>query len=316
MIILLVPLQALMDINFSRPCSLKWNFWISHLAFVVPPVFVFTALFTIFLCLKCSQQQQNASSESENMSYCSIVMISFISPYIWVSLLLLDGDYLACLNTDWDGQYACYNELHTKCLNWTMLHGTQPEYKKQKQPKSSPDVPQKMAQLLNLIKKIPEFLKRFPFLVTLPSGFSVIKVEKIVEINFSCPCAVDANANLTISMFAGPSFFIFALLFFFYRPLKLPWSCCSPGANNDTQQNCAKAFIYCLIPPIMWLIVLFLDGDYFSCAKTHWNGVYVFDEQLNRSWCKPIEKTEKENELRLLTQKYIHESQGGDEQQV
>ncbi|RXN08556.1 heat shock 75 mitochondrial [Labeo rohita] len=94
-----------------------------------------------------------------------------------------------------------------------------------------------------------------------------------------------------------------------HRPLKFERFHCPPGANNDTQQDCAKAFIYCLIPPIMWVIVLFLNGDYFSCAKTHWNGVYVFDEQLNRSWCKPIERTQNENELRLLTQKYIHDSQ-------
>ncbi|KAI2650482.1 Calcium homeostasis modulator protein 5 [Labeo rohita] len=149
-----------------------------------------------------------------------------------------------------------------------------------------------MAKLLSLIKKIPEFLKRSPYLVTLPSGFSVIQVEKILEVHFTCPCAVDVNAKLTESM-----------------PLKFGRFHCPPGANNDTQQDCAKAFIYCLIPPIMWVIVLFLNGDYFSCAKTHWNGVYVFDEQLNRSWCKPIERTQNENELRLLTQKYIHDSQ-------
>lgn len=118
MIIVLVALQALMNINFSCPCKIPWNFLISCSAFVVPPLFVLTAMCTIFKCLKCSQQQQNGSSELENISCRNVCILSITPAFIWVSLLFLNGDYLACLLTNWDGQYACYNELRPECLNW------------------------------------------------------------------------------------------------------------------------------------------------------------------------------------------------------
>ncbi|KAK7136901.1 hypothetical protein R3I93_017078 [Phoxinus phoxinus] len=59
----------------------------------------------------------------------------------------------------------------------------------------------------------------------------------------------------------------------------------------------------------MWVIILLLDGDYVACAMTDWKGDPVFDNQLNRSWCKPVESFRKETVLRNLTLKYIHQSQ-------
>ncbi|KAL1251475.1 hypothetical protein QQF64_019271 [Cirrhinus molitorella] len=59
----------------------------------------------------------------------------------------------------------------------------------------------------------------------------------------------------------------------------------------------------------MWVIILFLDGDYFACAMTYWKGIFEFDSQLNRSWCKPMEKFRNVTALRNLTQTYIHQSQ-------
>ncbi|CAM4657515.1 unnamed protein product [Leuciscus chuanchicus] len=59
----------------------------------------------------------------------------------------------------------------------------------------------------------------------------------------------------------------------------------------------------------MWILVLLLDGDYVACGSTGWKGDYVFDAELNRSWCKPTEVSQNEGELRDLTQKYVHDSQ-------
>ncbi|KAL1251474.1 hypothetical protein QQF64_019270 [Cirrhinus molitorella] len=59
----------------------------------------------------------------------------------------------------------------------------------------------------------------------------------------------------------------------------------------------------------MWIIILLLDGDYVACGMTDWNGVYVFDNQLNRSWCKPTEDIQNETALKDLTRLYIHQSQ-------
>ncbi|XP_067237280.1 uncharacterized protein [Chanodichthys erythropterus] len=78
---------------------------------------------------------------------------------------------------------------------------------------------------------------------------------------------------------------------------------------SDAKQNCPNAFASCLIPPVIWICILLLDGKYVACAMTHWNGVYVLDEELNMFWCKPTEKIQNETELRDSTRKYIYNSQ-------
>lgn len=159
-----------------------------------------------------------------------------------------------------------------------------------------------MANPLSPLKKIDKFLKHFPYLVALPSGFSFIGVEEIIEIHFSCPCAVGVNSLLTWSIFTGPPLLIFTLLFYYLRPFK-------HTDTNDNKQNSLKAFISCLFPPVIWVIIFFLDGDYFACYKMDWKGVYVFDMQLNRSWCKPTEVMTNETELRYLINNYVFQSQ-------
>ncbi|ROL46030.1 hypothetical protein DPX16_0166 [Anabarilius grahami] len=56
--------------------------------------------------------------------------------------------------------------------------------------------------------------------------------------------------------------------------------------SSDAQQNCPNAFASCLIPPVIWICILLLDGKYVACAMTHWKGVYVSDEELDMFWCK------------------------------
>ncbi len=96
-----------------------------------------------------------------------------------------------------------------------------------------------------------------------------------------------------------------------FRFLKHRCSHFCGGANNNTQQKWPKAVAVCLISPAIWVIILLLDGEYVACAMTDWNGVHVFDDELNKLWCKPTEELQNEtkNELRNLTSKYIHQSQ-------
>jgi len=146
--------------------------------------------------------------------------------------------------------------------------------------------------------------------MSFPMSLLLIGVEKMIEIEFfSCPCIVEVNALLTTSIFIGPAFFTFTLMFLVVRPFKNKCSLCCGGASDDTQQNCPKAFGSCLIPPVMWISILLFQGDFVACAMTGWKGMYVFDKELNRSWCKPTEKTQNETALRDLTRKYIHQSQ-------
>ncbi|XP_026054751.1 uncharacterized protein LOC113040693 [Carassius auratus] len=118
------------------------------------------------------------------------------------------------------------------------------------------------------------------------------------------------NDLVTVFVFIGPAFFIFMLMYLGLRFFKKRCSYCR-GANDDTQGYWHKAVTACLISPVIWIIILLLDGEYIACGMTYWNGVYVFDDVLQNFWCKPTEETESKTltELRNLTSKYIHQSQ-------
>lgn len=159
----------------------------------------------------------------------------------------------------------------------------------------------------DLLRKLHAFLKQPEGFIAFPLSFLLYGLEKLIEIIFSCPCTVNLNKKLTVSIFIGPALFSFALMFLLLRPFR--HGLCL-FANDETQQSCPTAFAPCLILPVMWSVFLLLDGDYVACAMTDWMGVYVFDDELNRFWCKPTAETyANKTELRDQTCEFIHESQ-------
>ncbi|KAK9976462.1 hypothetical protein ABG768_021667 [Culter alburnus] len=171
-----------------------------------------------------------------------------------------------------------------------------------------------MSKEKDLLKKVHKFLTESNVFSSFPLSLLLLGLEQIIEIEFFlCPCIYELNALLTVFIFIGPALFIFALMYLLLRPFKR--GCCCAESNDNTEKkkkkkkNCPKAFASCLIPPVMWIFILLLDGDYVACGMTDWKGVYVFDNPLNRSWCKPTEGIRNETELRDLTRKYIHQSQ-------
>ncbi|XP_058617362.1 uncharacterized protein LOC131530884 [Onychostoma macrolepis] len=180
------------------------------------------------------------------------------------------------------------------------------DQEREKQSKASSNVPQKVAMLF---KQIRNFLQETAVFSSFPMSLSLIGFEELMELNvFECPCRHDLNIWLTASIFVGPPFFIFAFMYYVLRPFKHDWFRCSQEENEDTRQNWPKALAHCLMPSLMWVIILFLDGDYVACAMTDWKGVYVFDQELNRSWCKPTAGTRNEAELRDMIRQNINYS--------
>ncbi|XP_058615633.1 uncharacterized protein LOC131529768 [Onychostoma macrolepis] len=158
----------------------------------------------------------------------------------------------------------------------------------------------------NLVKKLQEFLKPSAIFSSVPLSLLLIGLEAMMDRLFTCPCRSDLNALITASIFTGPALFTFALMFYQLRPLTHGWFHCPQEANDDTPQSCFKVLASCLIPPVMWIFILLIDGDYVACSKTDWKGIYVLDRELN--WCKPTEEKQNENEQQDLTRKFIHQS--------
>jgi len=158
-----------------------------------------------------------------------------------------------------------------------------------------------------LQQDLHKYLSKTAVFSSFPLSLLLLGLEKLIELEFVCPCG--QSVFLTVFIFIGPSLFTFALMYILLRPFKHGCSRCCAADNDDTHENCPKAFVSCLIPPVMWAIILLLNGDYVACVMTDWKGVYVFDKELNRSWCKPTEGMRNEMELRELTRKHILQSQ-------
>lgn len=141
-----------------------------------------------------------------------------------------------------------------------------------------------------LLKKVHEFLKTSVF-SSFPLNLLLLGLEALIDHHFMCPCEHLLNILLTAFMFIGPALFSFFLMVIQLRPFRHGWFHCPEGENVDTQQTWPKGLMSCLIPPAVWIFLLLLDGEYFACATTYWDGVYSFNKELNMSWCKPtIEK--------------------------
>ncbi|XP_026054750.1 uncharacterized protein LOC113040692 [Carassius auratus] len=163
--------------------------------------------------------------------------------------------------------------------------------------------------MMTFLQKQREILKFFAEFGSVTLSILLIGFIFVMNNTFTCPCRSDQNTTLTVSIFIGPAFFALVIMFHVLRPLRYGWFHCPNGTYDDNQQTWPKALISCLIPSVMWIFMLLLDGDYVACAMTDWKGIYVPNSVLNKSWCQPIEGLRNVTELLLLTRSYIHQSQ-------
>ncbi|XP_029702563.1 uncharacterized protein isoform X1 [Takifugu rubripes] len=88
---------------------------------------------------------------------------------------------------------------------------------------------------------------------------------------------------------------------------------CKCGKSKFTQgwDECIKKTFTSSVPAIVWLILLFLDGQYFTCAMTDWEGRFVLvDKAASQKWCEPISEGDvTRQKLMLCSQEWIATSQ-------
>lgn len=123
-------------------------------------------------------------------------------------------------------------------------------------------------------------LKRMESLVAsnVIMGLFLVFFEKMLDSEFLCPCYEGSVWNtLFVSLyFLGPIVTIFALI---PRVLDYPSCCCI---------CCCLICLQTLVPSLIWVIILLLDGRYVACASTNWSGIYeATDGGGLMRWCKP-----------------------------
>ncbi|XP_029688420.1 calcium homeostasis modulator protein 6-like isoform X2 [Takifugu rubripes] len=121
-------------------------------------------------------------------------------------------------------------------------------------------------------------------------------LEKLVELEFQCPCNPKWNGLFSSAFFIIPAIMAFILMLIIQ------------GCRWD---EWFKKTVSSSVPAIVWLISLFLDGQYFACAMTDWEGRFVLvDKAAPQKWCKPIsEGNFTTQELMLRSQEWIFKSQ-------
>ena len=122
-------------------------------------------------------------------------------------------------------------------------------------------------------------------------GLVTLAVESLVEIVFfRCPCGykseripyallfmlVPCVILFTIGVGFNPSF---------WKLCTGTRKGCSPKSKFDgcCSRACCNYFLFALVAPMIWLVLVFIDGDYFSCADAS----TVYERKANES-CIPV----------------------------
>lgn len=126
------------------------------------------------------------------------------------------------------------------------------------------------------LTRLKNELSNSPLVSNVAFGFILMGLEKLVELEFECPCNPTWNGAFSSAFFIIPAVMAFTLMLIIQ------------GCRCD--QWCRKTVsLSSFVPAIVWLILLFLDGQYFACAMTDWEGRFVLvDKAPPQKWCEPI----------------------------
>ncbi|XP_055365648.1 uncharacterized protein LOC114857907 [Betta splendens] len=128
-------------------------------------------------------------------------------------------------------------------------------------------------------------------------GLILTGLENFIDMEFACPCDPAFNA------------FFASVYLFFPGVTASVLMLVTQGCRCKAQQELEKVLLIGSVPVIMWLVLVFLDGEYFACAKTYWSGRYVIvDKAEPQRWCEPTNSTSYMERMRL-TQRWYFQSQ-------
>ncbi|XP_017261248.1 uncharacterized protein LOC108230008 [Kryptolebias marmoratus] len=106
---------------------------------------------------------------------------------------------------------------------------------------------------------------------------TLLSLEKMLEFEFVCPCDAAWNRVSASAVFVFPPVLIFLLMCSFRFKLH----------SFNSLRSFWEVFPFIFVPPVTWLIIVFIDGQYFACAMTFWSGEYRITNPFPLlKWCK------------------------------
>lgn len=155
----------------------------------------------------------------------------------------------------------------------------------------------KMARKPAWISTVKSEIGKSPVALNVFFGFILVCLEELVEVEFACPCNPTWNALFAATFFIVPAILIFLLMLYIRG--------CGRKCSKERWKNVGVSGV----PAMLWLILMFLDGQYFACAMTSWSGIFVsFNGSSHQKWCKPANQNSSE-ELIIKTQGFFALSQ-------
>ncbi|XP_056304151.1 uncharacterized protein LOC130216276 [Danio aesculapii] len=176
------------------------------------------------------------------------------------------------------------------------------------------------------VKVVGNLLSKKNAITSVPMSFLLVGLQALINVHFSCPCIYAWNITLSIFVLVVPAFFAFVIMLMLLKPWKYKHihtarsgcqksKCGGSSMKNEnnkgsqeqekkvqnesketwsqTKESCEWVLLACLIPPVVWICIYFIDGDYVACAASNWNGRYACDKELHPvclNWCKPNEE--------------------------
>ncbi|KAI5089669.1 protein FAM26F-like [Silurus meridionalis] len=201
---------------------------------------------------------------------CPRICYTIIAVLIWLMLLLMDGRYVACGTSNWDGVY-------TKTDNLALTQWCRPN--------NESSVSEKELRI-----------------VTAVFWSQVVGSSLIVVIAISLFCfffAFNNNENQavdSVEMEASEN-----------SKIKLHASVSKKKLVFEIEEDSSTNSIFACV---IWLCIFLLDGRYLACACSDWEGVYAKNESLMiLKWCKPTGNKTSVLESQQKTLKWMSRSQ-------
>ncbi|XP_035991727.1 calcium homeostasis modulator protein 6-like [Fundulus heteroclitus] len=141
--------------------------------------------------------------------------------------------------------------------------------------------------------KVKNSVSSSPVASNVAFGFILVALEKLVELEFECPCIPAWNTAFSVALFIIPGLLACLMMLIVQE--------CRCNAT------CRETFsISALVPLIEWVSLLFMDGRYLACAATDWNGTYVhIDKAEPQKWCEPIKAGNSTTQEKVLQSKQL-----------
>ncbi|XP_056243705.1 uncharacterized protein LOC130176572 [Seriola aureovittata] len=127
--------------------------------------------------------------------------------------------------------------------------------------------------------KLRSLLEKSPLGSNTVFGFILVGLEKLLEMEFACPCDSNHNVRLVVSLFINPAILAFVLM------MRIQGCECE---GKTSLKQWIKLVLSSLVPPFLWWILLLSDGQYIACAKSSQSGRFVVVDNASRQkLCTP-----------------------------